>query len=40
MGKEGEQVPILDVHDVDIYGIRYFGLCTGWGARGEWLVEG
>ncbi|KAK0169572.1 hypothetical protein PV328_011874 [Microctonus aethiopoides] len=40
VGKEGEQVPILDVHDVDIYGIRYFGLCTGWGASGEWLVEG
>ncbi|KAK0072402.1 hypothetical protein PV325_011412, partial [Microctonus aethiopoides] len=39
VGKEGEQVPILDVHDADIYGIRYFGLCTGWGASGEWLVE-
>lgn len=40
MGKEGEQVPLLDVHDYELGSISHFGVCTGWGATGEWLIEG
>ncbi|XP_015113518.1 uncharacterized protein LOC107038774 isoform X1 [Diachasma alloeum] len=39
-GKEGEQTPILNYFDPEPFVISYFGVCTGWGASGEWLVEG
>ncbi len=39
VGKEGEQEPFISYVDPDPFSVTYFGLCTGWGASGEWLVE-
>lgn len=39
VGKEGEQSPFLSYTDPEPFGIGYFGVCTGWGASGEWLIE-
>jgi len=40
VGKEGESNPFLSYADPEPFGIGYFGVCTGWGATGEWLIEG
>ncbi|XP_070520354.1 uncharacterized protein [Cardiocondyla obscurior] len=40
VGKEGESSPFLTYADPEPFGIGYFGVCTGWGATGEWLIEG
>ncbi|XP_018369126.1 PREDICTED: uncharacterized protein LOC108765092 isoform X1 [Trachymyrmex cornetzi] len=40
VGKEGESDPFLSYADPEPFGIGYFGVCTGWGATGEWLIEG
>ncbi|XP_046836951.1 uncharacterized protein LOC124432248 isoform X1 [Vespa crabro] len=40
VGKEGEQNAFLSYTDPEPFGIGYFGACTGWGASGEWLIEG
>lgn len=39
VGKEGESGPFLEFADPEPFGITYFGVCTGWGATGEWLIE-
>ncbi|KAI4481292.1 hypothetical protein M0804_009412 [Polistes exclamans] len=39
VGKEGEPSSFLSYHDPEPFGIGYFGVCTGWGASGEWLIE-
>ncbi|KZC11215.1 C3 and PZP-like alpha-2-macroglobulin domain-containing protein 8 [Dufourea novaeangliae] len=39
VGKEGEPSAFLTYSDPESVGIGYFGLCTGWGATGEWLIE-
>lgn len=39
VGKEGEQVAFLSYVDPQPFEILYFGVCTGWGASGEWLIE-
>ncbi|XP_023289355.1 uncharacterized protein LOC105697458 isoform X2 [Orussus abietinus] len=39
VGKEGEASPFLSYSDPEPFGIGYFGVCTGWGASGEWLIE-
>ncbi|XP_011701794.1 PREDICTED: uncharacterized protein LOC105458296 isoform X2 [Wasmannia auropunctata] len=39
VGKEGESAPFLSYADPEPFGIGYFGVCTGWGATGEWLIE-
>nr|XP_033324068.1 uncharacterized protein LOC117219218 isoform X1 [Megalopta genalis] len=40
VGKEGEPSAFLTYTDPDPFGIGYFGVCTGWGASGEWMIEG
>lgn len=40
VGKEGSDVPFLTYTDPDPFGIGYYGICTGWGASGTWLIEG
>nr|KAF7392444.1 hypothetical protein H0235_017443 [Vespula pensylvanica] len=40
VGKEGESNAFLSYTDPEPFGIGYFGACTGWGASGEWLIEG
>ncbi|XP_058808970.1 LOW QUALITY PROTEIN: C3 and PZP-like alpha-2-macroglobulin domain-containing protein 8 [Phymastichus coffea] len=39
VGKEGEFEPFMSYVDPDPFDIGYFGVCTGWGATGEWLIE-
>ncbi|XP_076763777.1 uncharacterized protein LOC143430933 isoform X4 [Xylocopa sonorina] len=39
VGKEGEPSAFLTYADPEPFGIGYFGVCTGWGASGEWLIE-
>lgn len=40
VGKEGQDVSFLEYTDPDPFGIGYYGVCTGWGASGTWLIEG
>lgn len=40
VGKEGEPSAFLHYADPEPFGIGYFGVCTGWGATGEWQIEG
>ena len=40
MGREGEVAPFVAWDDPEPFGIGYYGICTGWGATGSWLVEG
>jgi len=40
VGKENDSAPFLSYADPEPFGIGYFGVCTGWGATGEWLIEG
>ncbi|XP_012218887.1 uncharacterized protein [Linepithema humile] len=40
VGKEGDSAPFLTFADPEPFGIGYFGVCTGWGATGDWLIEG
>ncbi|XP_043277425.1 uncharacterized protein [Venturia canescens] len=40
VGKEGESTPFLAYQDSEHLRVGCFGVCTGWGAEGEWLVEG
>ncbi|XP_076234199.1 uncharacterized protein LOC143179071 isoform X3 [Calliopsis andreniformis] len=39
VGKEGEPSSFLSYADPEPFAIGYFGICTGWGASGEWLIE-
>ncbi|XP_067210241.1 C3 and PZP-like alpha-2-macroglobulin domain-containing protein 8 isoform X3 [Linepithema humile] len=39
VGKEGDSAPFLTFADPEPFGIGYFGVCTGWGATGDWLIE-
>ncbi|XP_017790688.1 PREDICTED: uncharacterized protein LOC108572874 isoform X4 [Habropoda laboriosa] len=39
VGKEGEPSSFLTYADPEPFGIGYFGVCTGWGASGDWLIE-
>jgi len=40
VGREGEAQPFASWDDPEPFGIGYYGICTGWGATGEWIVEG
>ncbi|CAK9822668.1 C3 and PZP-like alpha-2-macroglobulin domain-containing protein 8 [Anthophora retusa] len=40
VGKEGEPSSFLTYADPEPFAVGYFGVCTGWGASGEWLIEG
>lgn len=40
VGKENDTAPFLSYADPEPFGIGYFGVCTGWGATGDWLIEG
>jgi hypothetical protein len=40
VGKEGEVAPFVAWDDPEPFGIGYYGISTGWGASGSWLIEG
>ncbi|XP_043254889.1 uncharacterized protein LOC122398776 isoform X5 [Colletes gigas] len=39
VGKEGEASAFLTYTDSEPLTVSHFGLCTAWGASGEWLIE-
>lgn len=38
-GYEGDAAPFLSFTDYERVPIEYIGVCTGWGARGSWIIE-
>jgi hypothetical protein len=40
VGKESEVTPFLKWKDPEPFCVRYFGICTAWGASGSWITEG
>ncbi|KAK9887116.1 hypothetical protein WA026_020563 [Henosepilachna vigintioctopunctata] len=38
-GNEGEGSPFISFTDYERVPIEYVGFCTGWGARGSWVIE-
>jgi hypothetical protein len=40
VGKDGSATPFVSWHDPEPFGIGYYGICTGWGASGSWIIEG
>ncbi|XP_060519826.1 uncharacterized protein LOC132698015 [Cylas formicarius] len=39
VGRENEAAPILSWTDFENIPIEYVGICTGWGATGDWIVQ-
>lgn len=40
VGREGEAAAFLSWQDPQPFLVNYFGVCTGWGAAGSWIIEG
>lgn len=38
-GVQGDSRPIMSWQDSAMVPIQYFGVCTGWGASGHWIIE-
>ena len=38
-GREGEGSPFISWNDSEFVPIEYVGVCTGWGASGNWIIE-
>jgi len=38
-GEEGNPNPFISYTDNEFIPINYIGVCTGWGACGEWIIE-
>ncbi|GLV45926.1 uncharacterized protein CBL_11723 [Carabus blaptoides fortunei] len=38
-GREGEGAPFVEWHDPEPFQINHIGVCTGWGACGNWILE-
>ncbi|KAG5674974.1 hypothetical protein PVAND_004917 [Polypedilum vanderplanki] len=39
VGKEGEAAAFMTYENPDYFPINFVGVCTGWGASGEWIIE-
>ncbi|XP_075215563.1 C3 and PZP-like alpha-2-macroglobulin domain-containing protein 8 isoform X2 [Lycorma delicatula] len=39
LGKKGEAEPFLSWDDPEPFPVTHYGICTGWGASGEWVIE-
>lgn len=39
LGKEGEAAPFIQWEDPEPFGIHNYGICTGWGASGTWIID-
>ncbi|KAF7281181.1 uncharacterized protein LOC143198744 [Rhynchophorus ferrugineus] len=39
VGREGDVTPFLSWSDRENVRIEYIGICTGWGATGNWIVQ-
>jgi len=39
VGREGEAAPFLSWTDFERIPIEYVGVCTGWGASGNWIIQ-
>lgn len=39
VGREGEADPLVSWDDPEPFRITHYGICTGWGATGQWIIE-
>lgn len=39
VGKEGEAAPFMTYENSEEFPINFVGVCTGWGAEGDWILE-
>lgn len=39
VGKEDEAAAFLSYDMEDDFPIAYYGICTGWGANGSWVID-
>lgn len=39
VGYDGESSSFLSYQDPEPFPVHYYGVCTGWGAAGEWFIE-
>lgn len=39
VGREGEADPLAAWDDPEPFRITHYGICTGWGASGQWIIE-
>lgn len=40
VGRENEAAAFLSWQIPDPFHVNFFGVCTGWGASGSWIIEG
>lgn len=40
VGRENEAAAFLSWQDPNPFHVNFFGVCTGWGASGSWIIEG
>lgn len=40
VGRENEAAAFLSWQDPNPFLINFFGVCTGWGASGSWIIDG
>lgn len=40
VGKQGEEKPFMSWQDEESLNVSYYGVRTGWGASGVWIIEG
>lgn len=39
VGREGEAAAFMSHEDADLFPVQFVGVCTGWGANGNWLLD-
>lgn len=39
VGRAGEADPFLSWEDPEPFPVTHYGICTGWGATGQWVIE-
>lgn len=39
VGKKGEADPFVSWDDPEPFPVTHYGVCTGWGASGQWVIE-
>nr|UKF18818.1 farnesoic acid O-methyltransferase [Sogatella furcifera] len=39
VGRQGEADPFISWEDPEPFVVTHYGICTGWGATGEWVID-
>lgn len=40
VGREGDAAAFLSYDAGELFPVNFVGICTGWGASGNWLIDG